>query len=106
MGKKFYEDNAGRFGLGDYVTWQAGRHKPWHTGTIVQVVPRGLYPDCCPNEKEILKERRLKKEDVVWKNLFHCGYYRDHESYVVEDGKGKRWWPRVGNLMLIERSRE
>lgn len=29
------------------------------------------------------------------------GYYREHESYIVEDSKGNRRWPRVGTIRLI-----
>lgn len=39
-------------------------------------------------------------------NLLKCGYMREHESYVVEDESGKRWWPRVGCLSLISSSEE
>jgi hypothetical protein len=69
---------------------------------VVEIVPYGLYPTCCPNEQEIRKQRKLDRKDAVWPNLFNCGYYREHESYVVEDSKGKRWWPRVGTLRLLE----
>lgn len=49
----------------------------------MEVVKYGMYPDFHP---------RLKVR----------GYYREHESYVVEDSKGRRYWPRVGNLTLCE----
>ena len=75
-------------------------------GIIVQIVPYGTYPQCCHNEREILKIRHIKKEDVEWMNLLKCGFMRDYESYVVEDESGKRWWPRVGNLTLISSSEE
>lgn len=96
----------GRFHLLDIVQWCAGRGKKTHMGTIVQVVPYGTYPRCCHNEKEILKTRHIKKEDVEWMNLLKCGFMRDYESYVVENGSGKRWWPRVGNLQLISSNNE
>lgn len=92
----------GRFKLGDCVAWQARNTTPKHTGKIVEVVPYGMYPSCCPNERDIRQKRKLEKKDAVWKNLLGCGYYREHESYVVEDVQGKRWWPRVGNLRILE----
>lgn len=65
----------GRFRKGEQVSWLS------HTGTIVEVVPYGMYPG---------KRDRLRVK----------GYYREYESYVVRDSKGKSYWPRVGNLKL------
>jgi hypothetical protein len=93
---------VGRFKLGDIVTWQARQNSKRHTGRVVEIVNYGMYPSCCPNEQEIRKVRKIEKKDIVWKNLIGNGYYREHESYVVEDTKGKRWWPRVGTLRLVE----
>lgn len=67
---------VGVFSLHDPIMWLS------HTGRIVEVVPYGKYPDRHPT----LKVR---------------GYYREHESYIVQDDRGKRWWPRVGNLHLL-----
>lgn len=66
----------GRFQLHDRVEWLG------HTGVIVEVVKYGMYPGKHPK-------------------LLVRGYYREYESYVVEDERGKRWWPRVGNLRLL-----
>lgn len=64
-----------RFQLGDIVTWYS------NIGRIIEVVPYGMYP---------VRQPRLRVR----------GYYREHESYVVQDSKGRRYWPRVGNLKL------
>lgn len=94
----------GRFLLLDIVQWCAGRGKKTHTGIIMEVVKYGMYPTVCRNEHIILKVRKLIKEDIDWPELISSAYYREHESYVVEDASGKRWWPRVGHLTLIKRS--
>ena len=91
----------GRFQLGDSVTWRSSSLTPYHFGTIVEVVKYNLYPTIAKNEKEILKTRKMQKEDIDWPELVRAAYYRDHESYIIEDAKGKRWWPRVGNLKLL-----
>lgn len=98
-------DNRGKglFQLGDIVTWQASKkHKP-HIGVVVEIVNYARHPSVCPTQAEITQHRALRKSDVVWMNLYKSGNWRDHESYVVEDDVGKRWWPRVGNLTLLKR---
>jgi hypothetical protein len=97
---KPYERGIGRFHLGDIVEWRGSKHK--HKGEIVQVVKYGMYPMVCRNEHEILKTRKLRKEDIDWPELHTGAYYREHESYVVEDRLGKRWWPRVRCLRLVQ----
>lgn len=72
---------VGQFQLGDIVTWLT------HKGEIVEVVPYGMYP---------------KKHHT----LHVKGYYREYESYIVQDDRGKRWWPRVGTLHLLKRKKE
>ena len=67
---------VGRFKIGN--SFDTGKD----TLRIVEIVPYGMYPDMHP---------RLK----VW------GYYRQEESYVVEDIRGNRRWPRVGYLLKL-----
>jgi hypothetical protein len=71
----------GCFQLGDTVSWFS------KVGRIVEVVPYGRYPKIrpCP---------RLR------------GYWREQETYVVEDVCGRRYWPRVGCLTLVEKGNE
>lgn len=73
-----HERGRGAFHISDAVRW--GKRE----GRVVEVVPYGMYPDY---------HARLKVR----------GYYREHESYVVEDVKGRRYWPRVGNLIKVEK---
>jgi hypothetical protein len=96
---KPYDRGKGRFRKHDIVEWSGTRDI--HRGEIVQVVKYGQYPMVCRKEHEILKTRKLRKEDIDWPNLYTAAYYREHESYVVEDAQGKRWWPRVGCLKLL-----
>jgi hypothetical protein len=59
-------------------------------GKIVQIIPYGTYP-----------------ADIFGKDLRgirYRGWWRNHESYIVEDASGKRWWPRVCHLTLIKRN--
>ncbi len=84
----------GRFKLGQRVQWRASRFKPLHVGTIVEVVSYGFYP-------EVTKPPATYPA-VTWRELLKVGYYREFESYVVEDESGKRWWPRVGNLRVFD----
>lgn len=72
------ERGRDQYKLADIVSWYS------RVGRIVEVVPYGMYP---------IKQPRLRVR----------GYYREHESYVVEDEKGKRYWPRVGTLKLEKR---
>lgn len=104
MKPKPYERGKGRFHRHDMVEWSGPRHT--HRGEIVEVVKYGMYPTVCRNEHEILKTRKMRKEDIDWPELHRAAYYREHESYVVEDVKGKRWWPRVGNLVLVQELNE
>lgn len=75
-----YERGAGRFHLLDPVT--CGKRQ----GRIVEVVLFGMYP-------------------ALHATLRVRGYYREHESYIVEDERGKRWWPRVGTLHLLHKEK-
>lgn len=70
----------GRYKLGDMVQWRK------KVGTIVEVVPYGLEPH--PH-----KALRIR------------GFWREWESYVVQDKKGKHFWPRVGYLSLVEKEK-
>lgn len=67
--------------LGDKVRW-LGKE-----GTVIEIIPYGMYPQL---------QERLKV----------CGYYREYESYIVEDAKGQRYWPRVGSLTKMEKTNE
>jgi hypothetical protein len=88
------EKGKGRYQLGDKVGWQASSKTKVHEGKVVEVVKYGMYPSVArPPEKYPV---------VTWPELMGAHYCREHESYVVEDAKGKRWWPRVGNLDLLE----
>lgn len=72
------------FVVGERVMWVVPRHAVIHRGTVVRVVPHGTYP-----------------LDVMAGRLRGCryrGWWRPHESYVVEDAKGRHWWPRVTHL--------
>lgn len=71
-----YMRGVGRFKLGDRFLTKKGLL------TIVEVVPYGMYPDMHPHLKVY-------------------GYYRQEESYIVEDPKGYRRWPRVGYLLKL-----
>jgi hypothetical protein len=94
MKLKPYERGKGRFQLDEAVTWQAGTDKKEHVGRIVEVVKYGMYP--------AITQPPARYPEVTWPELQGQHYYREHESYVVEDAKGKRWWPRVGNLRRQE----
>ena len=78
----------GRFALGEVVKWRAKATQPEHVGTIILVVPERKWPS--------LLGKAFTPPVPNFK-----GYWRDHESYVVQDEKGKRWWPRVGNLEKV-----
>jgi hypothetical protein len=89
------EKGKGRYQLGDKVSWQASSKTKAHEGEVVEVVKYGMYPSVVrPPEKHPV---------VTWPELMGAHYCREHESYVIEDGTGHRWWPRVGNLQLIEK---
>lgn len=88
------ERGVGKFKLGQRVTWRASKFKPPHCGVIVEVVEYGQYPS--------ITKPPATYPEVTWKELCRIGYYREFESYVVEDDKGKRWWPRVGNLRVLD----
>ncbi len=92
----------GRFRLGDIVEWRASSKGAEHCGEIVEVVKYGLYPTVSRHEHIILKTRKLVRSDIDWPELNSAAYYREHESYVAEDVTGRRWWPRVGNLRLVD----
>ena len=93
MATPLTERGKGRFQLGQWVTWQSARTKPMHIGKIVEIVEYGQYPS-------IVRPPQCYPE-VTWKELCRIGYYREFESYVVEDANGKRWWPRVGTLRVL-----
>lgn len=79
--------------LGTKVEWtgRSGGGIARHTGTVVQVVKPGLWPD--------LKYERIHRGTG-------CGGWRIHESYVVEEIIGKRkpkhYWPRVSALKVVQ----
>ena len=77
----------GRFAIGDWVAWQAAIGKPKHEGRIIVIVGAHEYP--------VSINRVAYFQPPIPR---FTGFWRDHESYVVEDAEGKRWWPRVGNL--------
>jgi hypothetical protein len=79
----------GRFKIGETVAWQAGKGKARHIGRVIAVVGAHEYP---------VNVNRVAYFDPPIPTF--RGFWRDHESYVVEDAEGKRWWPRVGNLVL------
>jgi len=76
------DPKPGRFKVGERVQWRTRSDGPLHLGTVVEVVPRGLYPD-----------RRHT-------TLVLHGYYRETETYVVQCGE-RAYWPRVGNLQRV-----
>jgi hypothetical protein len=51
---------------------------------VVEVIPFGMYPSIRPN----LRVR---------------GYYREHESYVIERENGQQRWPQVGTLLKAKK---
>ena len=74
------------FALGDRVRWKACSRSRERFGFVVHVVQRGYHPS-----------RAAKRFCNVGLN----GYWRWHESYIVE-ADGRYWWPRVGCMHLIE----
>jgi len=72
----------GRFKVGQRVQWRTRAGGPLHLGTVIEVVPRGLYPG---------------REHTT---LAIHGYYRETETYVVQCGE-RVYWPRVGNLQRV-----
>lgn len=93
MSEPLFNRGKGRFKLGQRVAWQSSKLKPLHTGVIVEVVEYGQYPT--------ITKPPATYPEVTWKELQKIGYYREFESYVVEDETGKRWWPRVGTLRVL-----
>jgi hypothetical protein len=77
------DEKRGRFKVGERVQWRTRSGGPLHLGTVIEVVPRGLYPG---------------REHTT---LVLHGYYRETETYVVQCGE-RAYWPRVGNLERIE----
>lgn len=77
LARERLEASKGRLQLGDLVEWD-GRQDS-HYGRIVEVVPAGRYPFKRPG-------------------LRVYGYYRDHESYVVECKGDGCYWPRAIGL--------
>jgi hypothetical protein len=71
-----YERGKGLYKLGDLVVWCNKIVR------IVEVVPYGTYP---------MPQKKLRVR----------GYYREYESYVVEDSKGQKHWPKTGSLKLF-----
>lgn len=71
---------ANKFFLQEEVMWMGKVTK------VVEVVPYGMYPKA---------QKRLRVR----------GYYREYESYVVEDSTGQKHWPRVGNLTKVEKEK-
>lgn len=77
------EASKGRFTLGEMVEWTP--QAELHYGRVVEIVPAGRYP---------AKRSGLRV----------YGYYRDHESYVVECKGDGCYWPRVPLLRRMEGS--
>lgn len=77
LARKRLEASKGRFQIGDLVEWTPKTEL--HNGRIVEIVPPGRYP---------AKRRGLRV----------YGYYRDHESYVVECESDGCYWPRAARL--------
>lgn len=69
---------AGLFKVGDAFLAKKG------VLTIIEVVHYGEYPVLHP-------KMRVR------------GYYRQYESYVVEDEKGMRRWPHIGYLLKLQK---
>lgn len=80
----------GRFSLHQVVQWRSKKGGPLHIGKIILVIDAGKYPHYVARDAGLLGP------------IPQQGFFRDHESYVVEDSKGQRYWPRVGNLKLVE----
>jgi hypothetical protein len=79
----------GLFSLLDEVSSQPSPNHVVRSGKVIQIIPYGTYP-----------------ADIFGKDLRgirYRGWWRNHESYIVEDASGKRWWPRVCHLTLIKR---
>lgn len=82
-------EQSGRFKEGDFVSWSAGYRGPKHKGYVILTVPAGSYANL------EVEKRKLNLSIPPFK-----GYWRYHESYIVEDESGRMYWPRVGNLIL------
>lgn len=81
----------GRFSLQQVVQWRSKKGGPLHIGKIIMVIDAGKYPIY------------VARDTGVQGKIPQQGFFRDHESYIVEDSKGQRYWPRVGNLKLVEK---
>jgi hypothetical protein len=69
-----------KLAVGQRVSWQARKGWKPHVGHVVAVVAPLKHP-----------------ARMGFPTLGRRGYWRDHESYVVE-AEGQLWWPRVGSL--------
>jgi hypothetical protein len=87
-------ERIGRFTLGQHVCWKENRHKRILEGTIVAIVPPRKYPTH-PSVVNTL--------EVSMESLRYRGYYRYEESYLIQDKRGKLYWPRVAFLTPIKR---
>src|SRR6185312_12343157 len=77
----------GLFSLFDSVQWTSSKDVI-RSGKITHIIPYGTYP-----------------ADIFGKDLRglrYRGWWRNHESYIVEDVGGRRWWPRVCHLSLLK----
>ena len=68
---------VGTFFVGDIVRWNT--KGPTKIGTVIEVVPYGNYPSI-----------RVDR-----------GFWREHESYLIETTDMKIYWPRVCTLRLV-----
>lgn len=81
----------GLFSLLDEVSsCPSPKHKA-RAGKIVKIIPYGTYP------------ANILGKDL--RGIRYRGWWRNHESYIVEDASGKWWWPRVCHLTLIKRGK-
>lgn len=82
-------EKRGRYKVGEAVTWTS--RSVTHKGVIILAVEPKNYPDIQFRQSGLEKEYNVRTR----------GYYRYEESYIIEDGEGQQWWPRVGWLRRI-----
>lgn len=73
------ESVARNYKIGTVVSWQHSFKHARHSGTVVEIIPAGQYPNW-------------------WDGLKVNGYYREIESYVVRAENGKHYWPITAKL--------
>lgn len=88
--------NQVKLKIGAKVRWQNREYDPDHEGVVAAIVPAGARP------RNVAKDNGLDSylRDVTSGQF---GLPRDHESYLVLEGKtktskGKLLWPRVSVL--------